>query len=338
MSFNIASKRGLWLAVALTSALSAGCPVDINDPIIESPPAEPECPPEQRTSVRFFNAAAGIKVIRPMFGPAVNRSLVVTRPDFLVESPLTGELVPQVVVTLAPGRGQVVRVCGNKELTFDLKLTPGPAPVDAPPARVTQKFTFVPDATRTNDSPTVIFAGIADVLLEGADTPETADDVPENPASVADPLRFILVEPTFAENDAGEAIVVHASPRLGPVVVKTASKDMTPVTSESAAIDAYAVSAPIAVRGSGDGITSAETPVAVDVQALEGETLRGRFSITPRFPAGAKAIVILHDRIVFDPGAPAGTTIPPDQTRIFLTGDDPLLGSVVGGGITLTPL
>jgi hypothetical protein len=332
MSFNIASKRGLWLAVALTSALSAGCPVDINDPIIDDPPPEPECPPEQRTSVRFFNAAAGIKVIRPEFGPAVNRSLTITRPDFLVPSAADPTvMVPQTVVTLAPGRGQVVNVCGNKELTYDLKL-------QGAPARVTQKFTFVPNATRTNDSPTVIFAGIADVLLEGADTPDTADDVPENPASVADPLRFILVEPNFADNDAGEAIVVHASPRLGPVVAKTASKDMTPVTSESAALDPYTVSAPIAVRGSGDGITSAETPVAVDVQAFEGETSRGRFSITPRFPSGAKAILILFDRIVFDPDAPAGTTIPPDQTRLFVTGDDPLLGSVVGGGITLTPL
>jgi hypothetical protein len=321
MSLNTNSKRGLWLAAAVASVLSAGCPVDINDPLVEDPPSTPECPAAERTAVRFFHAAGGTKVIRPEFGPAVNRSLTVTRPDFLVPSAADPSvMVPQTVITLAPGRGQVVRVCANKAMTYDLKLQGAGAP------RVTGTFTFpaMPAAT-----PTVVFAGIADVLNE--------DGTPENPASVDDPLRFILVTPAFAASQAGELVVVHASPRLGPIVARTASKEMPAVVSESPAIEPYTASEPFAIRGSGDGVSSADTPVAVDVTAVEGEAVKGKFTITPRFPAGAKAIAIVFDRIVFDPDAPEGTSIPADQTRLFLTGDDPLLGSVVGGGITLTP-
>jgi hypothetical protein len=326
MSLNTNSKRGLWLAAAVVSMLSAGCPVDINDPIEEVTPPTAECPAAERTPVRFFHAAGGTKVIRPEFGPAVNRSLTVTRPDFLVPSAADPSvMVPQTVITLAPGRGQVVRVCAGKAMTYELKLQGAAA------ARATGTFTF-PASTEAMPipSPTVVFAGIADVLNE--------DGTPENPASVDDPLRLILVTPAFAPSQAGELVVVHASPRLGPIVARTASKETPAVTSESTVIEPYTASAPIAIRGSGDGISSTDTPVAVDVSAVEGEVVKGKFGITPRFPAGAKAIAIVFDRIIFDPDAPEGTSIPADQTRLFLTGDDPLLGSVVGGGITLTPI
>ncbi len=88
--------------------------------------------------------------------------------------------------------------------------------------------------------------------------------------------------------------------------------------------------APTATKGTPD-----TAPSAVTVAFLEGTATRASFSISPRIPAGAKALAIHFDTEIFDPKNPdPAARNPPPVARLFLTGNDPLLGFVAGGGVT----
>jgi hypothetical protein len=74
------------------------------------------------------------------------------------------------------------------------------------------------------------------------------------------------------------------------------------------------------------------------VNFLMGTTAKVSFSIAPRLPAFAKAVAVLFDTEVFDPDNPDPTKrSPTPKAQLFVTGDDPLLGLVAGGGITFSP-
>jgi hypothetical protein len=301
------------LAVLILSA--AACAVDVNEGTGEGDdgPAAAECPPNELATVRFMHAAGGTPVTRPDFGPATTRNLNVVRPDF--NDPATNQ--PKLIVSLAAGRAGIAQVCGNKPMMFGARLA-GAKADRMPPLQI--MFTPDPDPKLLAARTTIVLAGIADSL-----TPEGA---PENPASAANPLRFIVVDDMFSSGPETQIQVVEAS-RVMPATVDV---DVNPdvagaeLTGDKA-LDRYEVSVVETTKGTVDAM-----PVAVPVRFLVASTVMQTFTIAPRVPAGAKVLAIHFDTEIYDPKAP--TPPPAPVARLFLTGNDPLLGLAPGGGIT----
>lgn len=297
---------------------TAGCPVDVNEGDgggDDDGPATAECPKAQLATVRFFHGAGGTPVLRKdEFSPPITRNLTVVRPDVL-----DSKMAPLVVTSLAPGRASIVQLCGNKPIMLNARLA------GASTDRITMSttITLTPDAdpSALDTQKTIILAGIADTL--------DAQGNPENPKSVADPLRIIVVDDTFSTGTDTQIQVVHISRKVTDGVVVEADPDRagpditTPVMR-------YTASAPTATKGTPD-TAPISVPVAFIDLTTTPPTTRVSFTITPRIPATAKALAILFDTEVFDPDGP--TPNPPTTARLFVTGDDPLLGRVAGGGV-----
>jgi hypothetical protein len=306
----IKTKYILWLALAALPVFTAGCPVDVNE---GTPPdgggtGGAECPPAERNTVRIFHGAGGTPVTRPEFGPATTRNLTVVRPDAPGGS--------ATVASLAAGRAALVQFCAGKPINLVARLAGSMA------ARAMTTIMLPPppaNASPLDAAMTLVLAGISDALKP--------DGTPENPASVANPLRFIVVPDTFGTGPETQIQVVHASRKTPtPVDVELNPESAGP---DVAGLARYEVSMVNPTRGTPD-----TDPSAVPVAFLEGTTARASFTISPRIPAGAKALVIHFDTEIFDPNRPAseGPT-PAPVARIFVTGDDPLLGGVAGGGV-----
>jgi hypothetical protein len=306
----IKTKINLWLALAALVVFTAGCPVDVNE---GTPPdgggtGGGECPAAERNTVRVFHAAGGTPVTRPEFGPATTRNLTVVRPDAPGGS--------ATVASLVAGRATLVQFCSGKEINLVARLAGSTtaramATIMLPPPRA--------DASPLDAAMTLVLVGISDALK--------ADGTPENPASATDPLRFVEVPDTFSAGPETQIQVVHASRKTPtPIDVELNPESAGP---DVAGLVRYELSMVNPTRGTPD-----TAPAAVPVAFLEGATTRASFSIAPRIPAGAKALVIHFDTEVFDPDRPAseGPT-PAPVARIFVTGDDPLLGGVAGGGV-----
>jgi hypothetical protein len=308
-----------WLAAVAVLLLAAGCPVDINEGMGggDDGGGTAECMASELATVRFMHAAGGTPVTRRP-GVTSTRNLNVTRPD--PEDPAE----TLTVTSLAAGRASIVQLCGNRPLMFGARLAGAAEDRVTVPAPIT----LTPDAdpTRFDVGTTIILAGISDALKEDGVTPE-------NPKSAADPLRFIVVLDMFGTGPGAELQVVHASRRTPAIVDVEANPESAGPDIED--LDRYAVSMPVPTRGTPD-----TAPVAVSIQFLDPGTTtmpRASFSISPRMPAGAKGLAIHFDTEVFDPDHPSmdpAMQNPAPVPRLFLTGDDPLLGSVAGGGIT----
>jgi len=310
------TKQILWLILAVLSLAATGCPVSVNDTLgddggDDGPGTEPECAKTDLSTVRFFHAAGGTPVTRPEFGPSSTRPLQIVRPDLLDAD---GE--PTLVTTMNPGRASIVQLCGNKMLMLGARL----AGADA--NRVTTMVTLIPDANPSafNVGTTIILAGISDALMDDGVTPE-------NPASVANPLRFIVVPDTFDATPQTQIRVVHAS-RKTPIRVDI---EVNPdsMGAEFMMIDRYAVTGVTATKGTTDA-----APGTVPVAFLEGTMTKASFTISPRIPVDAKVLAIHFDTEVYDPdNEDPAARMPAPTARLFVTGDDPLLGSVAGGGV-----
>ena len=304
------TRHFLWLALAAMLLCTTGCPVDVNEgdgPGDDDGPVTPECPTAELATVRFFHAAGGTPVTRPDFGPATTRNLNVVRVDKDAE----------VVTSLAAGRASLVRLCSGKDLVLNMRLA------GAKEDRLAQSLTLrlTPDANPAafDAGRTIVLAGIADTVVSGT---------PENPASAANPLHFIDVPDTFsAEGGTTQMQVVHASRKVGTPVSVEVNPDAA--LAEIATLDRYMTSAVVVSKGSTDA-----APAAVPVVFTDAAMAKTSFSIAPRLPTGAKALAILFDTEVFDPDNPDPTKVnPPTTPRLFVTGDDPILGKAVGGGI-----
>lgn len=306
----IKTKYILWLALAALPVFTAGCPVDVNE---GTPPdgggtGGGECPAAERNTVRIFHGAGGTPVTRPEFGPSTTRNLTVVRPDAPGGS--------ATVASLIAGRAALVQFCAGKPINLVARLAGSTAAramttimLPAPPA----------NASPLDAAMTVVLAGISDALK--------ADGMPENPASVADPLRFIVVPDTFGTGPETQIQIVHAS-RKTPTPIDV---ELNPGTAgaEVAGLARYEFSTVNPTLGSPDS-----DPDPVPVAFVEGGTARASFTISPRIPAGAKALVIHFDTEIYDPNRPASEgPVPAPAARIFVTGDDPLLGGVAGGGV-----
>jgi hypothetical protein len=303
-----------WLAGLAMLLLTAGCPVDVNEGEggDDDVPADPECPAADRVTVRFVHMAGGTPVTRKP-GVTSTRNLNITRPN---PADATKTLT---VTALAPGRASLVRLCGNRMLTLGARLA------GATKDRVTTPVTLpaaTANAAELDAVMTVILAGISDALKG-----EAGAEVPENPDSVANPLRFIIVPDTFGTGNETQIQVVHASRKQPDTLDVEVNPDKT--GNELTALARYAFSVPETTKGTAD-----TAPSAVPVVFSSGGTTRATFSIAPRMPTGAKGLAILFDIEVFDPDNPDPTKVrPPVDTKLFLTGDDPLLGAVAGGGV-----
>jgi hypothetical protein len=309
----IKAKHILWLGAIALAILATGCPVDVNEGTgggdDDDAPA-PECPSAQLATVRIFHAAGGTPVTRPEFGPSSTRNLNVVRtdaPGATADKPLT-------VASLAAGRATLVQLCGNKTITLGARLAG--AKVD----RTTTTVMLTPDAdpSKFDAQMTIVLAGIADTLK--------ADGMPENPASTANPLTFIKVPDTFSTGTETQIQVVHASRIVPSPVDVEANPDRAGV--EFTGLTRYNFTAVDATRGTAD-----TAPKTVVVQFLDGTAVKATHTITPRLPVGAKALAIEFDREVYDPTNPDPSTIPSNRAQLFVTGDDPLLGFVSGGGL-----
>ncbi len=305
----IKSKSILWLALAALPVFTAGCPVDVNEvrPDGDDPGGTAECPAAELVTVRFVHMAGGTPVTRPQFGPATTRNLTVVRPD------APGGSVT--VTSLVAGRASLVRLCANKPLNLVARLAGSMG---------ARAMTTIMLSPQTNASPldaamTVVLAGISDALKP--------DGTPENPASVANPLRFIVVPDTFSTGPETQIQVVHASRKTPtPVDVELNPGSAGP---DVMGLARYDVSAVVSTLGSPDN-----DPDPVPVAFMEGTTARASFTIAPRIPTSAKALVIHFDTEIFDPDNPdPAARNPAPVARLFVTGDDPLLGGVAGGGV-----
>lgn len=302
------TKHLLWLVLVVLPLFTVACSVDVNPgtPGGDDGP-DPECPAAERATVRFFHAAGGTPVDRPEFGPSTTPNLTVVRSDLEDEPTIT---------SLVAGRASIVQICGNKPLMLGARLT------GAEENRETLAITLTPDSDPSllDVGTTIVLAGIADALKD--------DGTPQNPASVADPLRFIVVPDMFGTGTETQLQVVHAS-RKTPTPIDV---DVNPASGapDLTALERYTASAVVDTTGSPDS-----SPTPVPVVFLETDMTRASFTIAPRMPTSAKGLAIHYDTEIFDPDRPseAGPT-PPPAARLFLTGDDPLLGRVAGGGIT----
>jgi hypothetical protein len=304
------TRHFLWLALAAMLLCTTGCPVDVNEGDGDGGDGmtDPECPPEELATVRFFHAAGGTPVTRPQFGPATTRNLNVVRAD----------KDNAVVTSLVAGRASLVQLCGNRDLMLNMRL----AGAEANRLEQSLLLRLTPDADPAafDASRTIVLAGIADALK--------ADGSPENPASVTNPLRFIEVMDTFNVNAETQIQVVHASRKVASPVNADVNPDVPGV--DVLALNRYSASEVKGTKGSAD-TAPATVSVVFEDPATSAKT---SFTISPRIPNGAKALVILFDTEVYDPANPDPTKVSPAPTpRLFLTGDDPLLGRVAGGGI-----
>jgi hypothetical protein len=297
------TKRISWLAPLVMLLCTAGCPVDINegDGGGDDGPTEPECPTAQLATVRIFHGAGGTPVTRPDFGPATTRNLTVVRPDLDAED-------PPVVASLVAGRAATAQICGNKEVTLGVRL------LGAEKDRATLKITLTPDAdpSKLDVGMTIVLAGIS-------------DENGENPASAANPLQIIVVPETFSATAEAQVQVVHVS-RLTPTPIDVEINPDNP-GAEITALERYKVSPVVQTKGS-----AYDAPVAVPAAFLQGTTTKKSFSIA-RVPTGAKVLAIHFDNEIYDPTSP--DPVPAPTARLFLTGDDPLLGRSANGGVTL---
>lgn len=302
------TKLILWQGLAVLLLCTAGCPVSVNEGMGgDDGPDTEECPARDLATVRFMHAAGGTPVTRPEFGPSTTRNLTVVRSED-PEDPL-------LVTSLVAGRASIVQLCGNKLLTLGARLA------GAGEDRVTTMITLTPDAdpSKFDVGTTIVLAGIADTIVNG---------VPENPASAADPLRFIIVPDMFSTGAATQIQVVHASRKTPTPIDVDVDPDRAGL--EILALARYTASAVETTRGTPD-----TAPSSVPVVFSEAGTTRASFTITPRMPASAKGLAIHFDTQVFDPDHPdPASRNPPTVARLFLTGDDPLLGSVAFGGVT----
>jgi hypothetical protein len=306
------TKSFLWLALAVVLLCTTGCPVDVNeggDDGDDDPGPTPECPSAELATVRFFHAAGGTPVTRPDFGPATTRNLNVVRVD----------KDDAVVTSLAAGRASLVQLCGNKDITLNARL------VGAEENRIAMSLTIrlTPDTDPKafDAGRTIILAGIADTIIDGT---------PENPKSAMNPLQFIEVMDTFTAGAETQIQVVHASRKVAAEVNVEVNPDG--MGSEITMLKRYEFSGIQGTKGSTD-LAPAAVPVVFEDPTTTPAT-KTSFSISPRIPMGAKALAILFDTEVFDPKNPDPTKVNPATTpRLFVTGDDPLLGRVVGGGV-----
>lgn len=307
--------RHIWgLAVAGLLLFTAGCPVDVNegDGGGDDGPSTSECPKAELATVRFFHGAGGTPVTRPDFGPSTTRNLNIVRPDVVDD-----DGVPLQVTSMVAGRATIVQICGNKPIMLGARL----AGSSTDRVTLAAPITFTPDAdpSKLQVGTTIILAGIADTLVNGQ---------PENPASTANPLRFIVVPDAFAAGTGTQIQVVHVSRKTPEPVDVEADPDRA--GAEITTLMRYTASTPTATKGTPD-----TAPSAVTVAFLEGTTTRASFSISPRIPAGAKALAIHFDTEIFDPKNPdPAQRSPAPVARLFVTGNDPLLGLVAGGGVT----
>jgi len=303
------TKRITWLAPLVMLLFTAGCPVDINEGEGggDDGPSEEECPTAELATVRIFHGAGGTPVTRLPFVDPSTRNLTVVRPDLDPED-------PPVVASLVAGRAATVQICGNKEVTLGARL------LGAAKDRATLKITLTPDAdpAKLDVGTTIILAGIS-------------DEDGENPASAANPLRFIVVPDTFSATAEAQIQVVHIS-RLTPTPIDVEVNPDNP-GADITGLERYptptpAMPIPIAqTKGSPDNAA-----VAVPVAFLQGTSTKKSFSIA-RVPTGAKVLAIHYDNEVYDPTSP--DPVPAPTARLFLTGDDPLLGRSANGGVTL---
>jgi hypothetical protein len=294
-----------WLAPLVMLLCAAGCPVDVNEGEggDDDGPSTAECPPAELATVRFFHAAGGTPVVRLPFVAASTPSLNIVRTDLDPED-------PPIIASLAPGRAATVQICGNKPVVLGARLASASAD------RVALPITLTPDADSTlfDVGLTIVLAGISD---DG-----------DNPASAANPLRFIEVPDTFGTAAETQIQVVHASRKTPATVDVEVNPDSPGV--EIMALARYGFSGIVQTRGTTD-----VAPATVPVAFLEGTASRASFTISPRLPTGAKVLAILFDTEVYDPANPDPTKINPAPTaKLFVTGDDPLLGRVAGGGVT----
>lgn len=314
-----------WLAPLAVLLCMAGCPVSINTGGDDGDdgPATEECPAAQRATVRIFHGAGGTPVTRPEFGPATTRNLNVVRPDL-------DPADPPVVASLAAGRSAIVQICGGKQVTLGARL------VGAKKDRTALMITLTPDAdpSKFDVGTTIVLAGISDDVKPDPANPSV--EIGENPASATNPLKMIVVPETFSTVAAETQIqVVHVS-RLTPTPIDV---EVNPDSTgpEIMALERYEdhyqqgdpmFRAPVQTKGSAD--TAA---VAVPIAFLQGASTKKSFSV-PRVPAGAKVLAIHFDNEVYDPDNKDQRSVPAPAARLYLTGDDPLLGSVAGGGVT----
>jgi hypothetical protein len=296
---TIKAKNSLWMALAASLLLFAtGCPVDVNeaDPGGDDNPDPPECADDQIVQVRLFHAAAGTRVVRPDFLPPSTPNLNFYRPD-----PDDPTATVQ-LATLAVGRAAYSFVCA-KATTFSVRLA-GSATALA-----------TADVTLTaGEQYTIIAAGYVDA---------------EAPGAAEDPIRLIALTEDFSAGNETQVSVVHASVKTPTPIDVDVNADGT---AEITGLARYSASPLTPVNG-----TSDLEPKSVTVTILNGLAGDSKFTITPRVPTGAKFFAIHYHVQVFDPLNPneAGRN-PKAVSRVFLTGDDPLLGLVPGGGVTFT--
>jgi hypothetical protein len=301
---TIKAKNSLWMALLASLLLFAtGCPVDVNEADPggdDTPPPPPECADDQVVQVRLFHAAAGTRVLRPDFLPESTPNL-----NFFRTAAATSEapaVEDEQLATLANGRAAYAFVCA-KATTFTVRVA------GTEPALATVDIALV-----AGEQYTIIAAGYVDA---------------EAPGAAADPIRLIALPEDFSAGGETQVSVVHASVKSPDPIDVDLTGDTTP---EIVGLARYSASALTSVTGSSDA-----EPTAVAVNILNGLAGDSKFRIIPRVPAGAKFFAIHYHVQVFDPLNPseAGRN-PKAVSRLFLTGDDPLLGLVPGGGVTFT--
>jgi hypothetical protein len=305
------TKHIQWLVLGALLLFTAGCPVDVNEGTggdDDGSGGTPECPKAELATVRIFHGAGGTPVTRPQFGPSSTRALLIDRPDL-------DPADPPVIATLSAGRAALVQVCSGKTITLGARLSGATAD------RITMQVTISrpdPDPSQFDAQETIVVAGIAD----------TPDDM--NPASMTNPMIFIEVPDTFSAGPETLIQVVHASRKLPTPIAVEVNPDTT--GAEIASLNRYAFSGVVPTKGSTDIAPSSVPIVAQDPATF---ATKQSFTISPRIPASAKVVAILYDVEIYDPKNPDPTQVsPPPSAKLFVTGDDPLLGFVSGGGIT----
>jgi len=143
------------------------------------------------------------------------------------------------------------------------------------------------------------------------------------PETGQDGLHVIVQhEPFPAEPDGTSRLVlVNAAPDLPTVAVELSAEHQ-------------GAEAPSLARYDGTPALEVAGDKALPIDLLDGETVMARFGIEPRFPAGANLYGIVFDRTQLTPEEEAMMPRPKPKAKLFLTGDDPLIGNVAGGGIT----
>lgn len=297
MTSAIKARNPMWLALAATLLLFAtGCPVDVN----EADPGGDDTPDPPECA---DDQVVQVRVFHAAAGTRVSRPMFLdpSTPNLNFFRAAEG-IEEEQIASLANGSAAYAFLCA-KATTFSVQV-----------AGAETALTTLDVALTAGEQYTIIAAGYVDA---------------EAPGAAAEPIRLIALEENFSEGAGTEVSVVHASV-VTPSPIDVDVNGMA--GAEITGLTRYSASALVPVNGTPD-----TEPASVPVAFLEADTVKTRFSITPRVPAMAKFFAIHYHVQVFDPENPnEAARSPAPVSRLFLTGDDPLLGLSRGGGVTFT--